>query len=198
MAEVKQEIAGITLADLMQLDEDKREEVVNGIIEDNTIVTGFEHRNYLDNFLDSIRPFVKKHKLGYMTGDGLTYILHMEENENGKVIQQTRIPDASFFRKGQAPDDWDRKRPLPFAPDLAVEVVSPTEKTTKLMAKISAYLEYGTEQVWVIYPAKRELHQYFAEDNAPRIYGEQDMLQAETLFPNFTLTIADIFVDAEI
>lgn len=198
MAQVKTKINGITLDELMQLDEDKREEVVNGIVEDNTTMTELNHTQIVENLFLIFAPYVRKNKIGNAHIDNLTYILHMEEDEDGKIIRQTRIPDFSFVRPNCIHEGWDRKRPLLFAPDLAVEVVSPTEKAGKLMEKIGLYLTYGTEQVWVIYPAKRELHPYFADDNAPRIYVEDDPLIAEALSPDFALPIANIFVDYEI
>jgi len=95
------------------------------------------------------------------------------------------------------PDDFDRSRPFSGAPDLAVEVVSPSESTADIMAKVSDYLRYGTEQVWVIYPLKEELHQYLKDDNAPRIFLANDTLIAETLFPQLKITIADLFADED-
>jgi Uma2 family endonuclease len=93
------------------------------------------------------------------------------------------------------PEDWDRSRPFPGCPALAVEVVSPTETTAELMEKVASFLRYDTEQVWVIYPQKQELHQYLKDDTPPRIYTANDSLTADTLFPALEIKIADLFVD---
>jgi Uma2 family endonuclease len=182
----------ITVEDLMQLDEDKGYEVVNGILKDNTVTAGFTHAHIIENLRDLLKPIVKQKKLGHVFGDGLTYILY-EDKEIG--VRDSRIPDFSFVRPGLIPKDWNRSRPFPGSPALAVEVVSPTEKTADLMEKIASYLRYDTEQVWVIYPLKLELHQYFKDEQAPQIYKIDDTLIAETLFPDLKIKIANLFVD---
>jgi len=182
----------ITINDIMQLDEDKRYEVVNGVLKDNTVTAGFTHITITTNLYDILKPYVRAKKLGYVYTDGLTYILY-EDKEEG--IRDTRIPDFSFVRPGLIPEDWDRSRPFPGCPALAVEVVSPTEKPADLMGKIASYLRYDTEQVWVIYPLMQELHQYSKDEQAPKIYEAEDTLIAETLFPELKIKIADLFVD---
>lgn len=182
----------VTIEDVVRFDEDKRIEVVNGEIKDNTVTAGFMHAHIIENLRDIIKPIVRKQKLGHVFGDGLTYILY-ENKEEG--VRDARIPDFSFVRPGLIPKDWDRSRPFPGCPALAVEVVSPTEKTAELMEKIASFLRYDTEQVWVIYPQKQELHQYVKDNLPPRTYTAQDTLTVETLFPKLEIEIADLFVD---
>jgi len=182
----------VTIEDVVAFDEDRRIEVVNGEIKDNTVTAGFIHIQIVSNLYDLLKPFVKKHRLGYVYPDGLTYILY-EDKEQG--VRDSRIPDFSFVRPGLIPEDWDRSRPFPGCPALAVEVVSLTEKTAKLMEKVASFLRYDTEQVWVIYPQKQQLHQYLKDDTPPRTYTADDTLQAETLFPGLAIKIADLFVD---
>ncbi|MDQ7028165.1 MAG: Uma2 family endonuclease [Anaerolineae bacterium] len=182
----------ITIEDVMHFDEDKRIEVVNGEIKDNTVTAGFMHAHIIENLRDIIKPVARKNKLGHVFGDGLTYILY-EDKEEG--VRDARIPDFSFVRPNLIPKDWDRSRPFPGCPALAVEVVSPTEKTADLMGKIASFLRYDTEQVWVIYPQKQELHQYVKDNLPPRIYTAQDTLIVETLFPELEIKIASLFVD---
>jgi Uma2 family endonuclease len=182
----------VTIDDVMHFDEDRRIEVVNGQIKDNTVTAGFTHANIVSNLYDMLKPYVKKYKLGHVYSDGLTYILHEDKAEG---IRDTRIPDFSFVRPGLMPKDWDRSRPFPGCPALAVEIVSPTEKTAELMEKIASFLRYDTEQVWVIYPQSQELHQYLKDDLPPRVYTTEDTLTAESLFPGLTINIADLFVD---
>lgn len=185
---------GISEQDLLQLDEDKRFEVVDGIIVENNMAAGFNHVLVIDNLYDNLKPFAKQHKLGRVHTNSLTFILHTDEENN---IQHARIPDLCFIKRGKMPDDFDRSRPFPGTPDLAVEVVSPSESTADIMAKVSDYLRYGTEQVWVIYLLKEELHQYFKDDNTPRVYHEGDVLVAETLFRELKITITALFADED-
>lgn len=152
---------------------------------------GFTHVAVIGNLYDILKPHVKIHQLGRVFTDGLTYILH--QTESG--IHQARIPDLSFIRNDAIPSEFDHARPFPGAPTLAVEVISPSEKTADVMAKVTDYLRYGSEEVWAIYPAKKELHQYNLDDNAPKIYSADKILISASLFPQLSILINDLFVD---
>lgn len=168
-------------------------EVINGVLAEKNMTAGFAHSLIIGNVVDVLKIPVQAQKLGYVFGHGLIYILHV--NDNG--VQASRIPDASFIRKSSLPDNFDRSRPLPCAPDLAIEIISPTKSTADLMGKVRDYLRYGTEQIWAIYPKTRELHQYLHNDNQPRTYTVDDSFEVTTLFPDFVIKIADFFADNE-
>jgi Uma2 family endonuclease len=72
--------------------------------------------------------------------------------------------------------------------------VSPGDDPDDLQTKRKTYLAKGTEQVWIIYPQTREVHQ-FRRDNNPeiRIYREGETLDCEALFPGLVLTPDMIF-----
>ena len=80
-------------------------------------------------------------------------------------------------------------------PDLAVEVVSPFERMVELKGKIDDYLQYGTEQVWVLFPIQKELHQYMLKDGKQKIevFTEKETFRVESLFPKLDIKIADLF-----
>lgn len=81
----------ITTADLMN---DEWVEVVDGeLVEVDTDMMGFLHMTVIHNMYDTLKPFVKLHKLGYVHGDGLKYILHFDENG----VQTSRTPDLAFY-----------------------------------------------------------------------------------------------------
>jgi Uma2 family endonuclease len=164
-------------------------EVVNGEIVDMA-PTGFIHNVYAKNVLSLLDRFVREHNLGYVATDGLIYVLHVDENG----VQETRVPDASFFRRGKFPK-FDLSKPIPGAPDLAVEVISPSESVTTIQDKLQSYLTHGTEQIWVIYPAQKQLSQYLHNDPKNiRVYSGDDVLEAETLFPGLKINISEFFV----
>lgn len=166
-------------------------EVVNGEwVEIDTNMMGFLHTVVIHNLYDILKPFVKTNDLGYVHGDGLKYILAVDETG----IETSRMPDLAFLRKGRIPADFDIQRPFSGAPDLAVEVASPGQTTAELLGKIADFLKYGTEEAWLIYPMKRQLHRYRRGEEAPEYYKENQTLQAETLFPGLTIKVADLFI----
>lgn len=145
----------------------------------------------IDNLFLMLVPHVRANKLGYVHTEGPKYILHVDENG----IQTAYEPDLAFLRKGRIPEGFDLyRKPFPGAPDLAVEVVSHGQSTTAILDKVADYLRYGTEEVWGIYPIKHELHRYRAGEEAPECYTENQLLQAETLFPGLAIKVADLFM----
>jgi len=62
------------------------------------------------------------------------------------------LPDIGFDVAERRALIADRTKPIPFAPDLAVEVASPTQRTHELAAKATLYLRGGTRLVWIVWP----------------------------------------------
>src|SRR5688572_27367561 len=92
-----------------------------------------------------ISNFVEAQNLGYVTGADGGY----------KVSGEDYIPDVGFLSKARHPkppvDSW-----VPLAPDLAVEVVSPTDRAQNISVKLANYLAAGTV-VWYFYPQDKEV-----------------------------------------
>jgi Uma2 family endonuclease len=181
----------VTQADLQRLDaEDKWVEVEDGqIIESENEVTAL-HVVIIQNLFRILDPFVRTYKLGIVFVDGLRYILAGTPQD----IERARKPDFSFVRAGRIPNDFDWAGDFVGAPDLAVEVASPGQTNTVLLPKITRYLQAGSEEAWLIYPWRRELHQYRRDAEAPVVYREAEVIDTSTLFPGLNLVLADLFV----
>lgn len=111
------------------------------------------------------------------------------------TIRTSRIPDLSFIRRENIPQQFDYDGGFPGAPDLAVEIISPTEPATDLLDKIPDYRVAGTEQIWVIYPSQKEIHVY--SKNKPSsvdVYRENDILESPTLFSGLKIVIRELFI----
>jgi Uma2 family endonuclease len=185
------QVSPLTVDDLLRLDtQDKRFEVVNGEIIEMPPAS-ILHVLVMSTAYEILKAFATLHRLGFVFPDNLLYVLH-EDPETG--VRETRSPDISFVRRGRITKTTDLTRPFFGAPDLAVEVVSPGESADNLLGKIRDYFAYGTEQVWVLYPVQRELHQHLRGEKGARHYTEDDVLTAETLFPGLSLRIGDLFV----
>ena len=104
--------------------------------------------------------------------------------------EQVRKPDASYIRPGrlsELPEGF-----LEIAPDLAVEVVSPTDRYRDVEDKAEEYLEAGVAVVWVINPSNRSVR-IFRRDTRPEQLGPNDDLTAEDIMPGFSCRVADLF-----
>lgn len=103
-----------------------------------------------------------------------------------------RAPDVSFVRKDRAPRGNDELRYARLAPDLAVEVLSPTDSRAAALRKGVMYIEAGVRLVWIVDPMRR-LVVVLTPDDLPVTLGENDMLDGGDVLPGFAVPIADIF-----
>jgi Uma2 family endonuclease len=182
----------ITLDDLLQrLAEDSRVEVVDGIFrESNPMTAGYLHLHIISNIYRLLLKPIESQKLGLIGPDGLTCVLHTTE----EGIQTTQIPDVVYIARESIPSDWDREKPFPGAPTLAVEVLSPSERPQTIQSKIEDYLTHGTREVWVVYPENRKVYQYRqAERNLAYIYQSGQTFSPDALFPGVVLAVDDFF-----
>jgi len=106
-----------------------------------------------------------------------------------------RRPDLSFV----AFDRWPYSAPpaddppaFDAVPNLAVEVVSPTNSAADIEAKVEEYLQAGVELVWVVFPVPQRIHVYDSPTQA-RILRANDELDGGQVLPGFRLKIADLF-----
>jgi len=180
--------AAITDSSLLRLSASAFVEVVNGEIVTMS-PTGFLHNIVTGNVYDILRTHVKQHRLGYVAGDGLIYVLRRDADS----IRTARVPDVSFVRRNSIPA-FDFDKPFPGAPSLAVEVVSPSESEEETLAKIRDYLAYGTEEAWVIYPNQGEVHVYRRDTpKTIRVYTADDVLESEALLPGLSAHVSEFF-----
>lgn len=181
----------LSLDDLLKLG--KRVEIIDGsVVKMNA--AGFIHNIVGMNILRPLDAFVLQHKLGAVFYDGLTYLMFSE----AKGLKDSFVPDISFIRLENILPMTDISKPYPGIPDLAVEVISPGEDADDVQTKLRTYLEKGTEQVWLVYPTTKELHQYRRDNNPEiRIYRGSQTLDLADLFPGLELTTDQIFTVPE-
>jgi len=102
-------------------------------------------------------------------------------------------PDVAFVRTDRLPTKGSPGF-FPGAPDLAVEVLSPDDTRRKITAKVAAWLEHGTREVWVADPKRRTLTVHTA-DSAPITLHHDATLHDSVVLPGFTLALAELFDD---
>jgi Uma2 family endonuclease len=186
MADAPLEKTAITLDDLMSISE--RVEIIDGEMIEMT-AAGIAHQLIVSNIFRALDAYVIAHDSGAVFPDGLTYL--MRSPSSG--LKDSYVPDVSFIRKANIPHDLDPEKPHPGVPDLAVEVISPSEGADQVQRKVRTYLDKGTEQVWIVYPTARELHQFHRDSDTVRIYKGSQTIETETLFPELQLTTNVVF-----
>ena len=101
-----------------------------------------------------------------------------------------RAPDVAWFAPGRLPEDVVGFPEL--APDLAVEVKSPSNSWPEITAKAYMWLSYGSQQVWVADPPTTTITIYRL-DTAPVTLGEDDVLDGGELLPSFSTSVWRLF-----
>lgn len=93
---------------------------------------------------------------------------------------------------------WPQDKPVPdvdawdVVPNLAVEVVSPSNRAPEIPDKVQEYFRVGVERVWVIYPSQRVLYAYTSPTEV-RVLTEGSDLTDESLLPGFRLPLHLLF-----
>jgi len=176
--------------DLLTLPDDGwRYEVVEGVLV-RMAGSSFDATTIAFNLWADLRAFARPRRLGVVTGADGVYKFPGAET--------WLLPDAGFVEAAKVPA-IDRAKPIPFAPDLAIEVVSPSQKLgdDAMAAKARRYLQGGTRLVWVVWPERREVDVWrVASVNQPAAtLHSDDALDGEDIVPGFTYRVADIFAD---
>ena len=136
----------------------------------------------------NLNSFVRPRKLGRVGGGEGGLLLSSDPDT-------VRAPDVWFIRAerlegGRLP----RRGYVRLAPDIAVEVMSPTDRHGDVLRKVGEYLAAGTRLVWVIYPESRVAVIYRPE-GPPEIIGDDGVLDGEDVVPGFTMALQDALAD---
>ncbi|MDQ3043560.1 MAG: Uma2 family endonuclease [Chloroflexota bacterium] len=102
-------------------------------------------------------------------------------------------PDVAFVRADRLPADAARRGFLAVAPDLAVEIVSPSDRAGLVVEKVTAYLAAGTRLVCVVRPEQRALTLH-RPDQPPLELSENATLDGGEVLPGFQIAVRDLFV----
>ncbi len=148
---------------------------------------GAKHGEVCGNAFAILREFVKPHGLGrLMTND--TFI------RAGKEPDTYRGADVCFIGYTR----WPKEQPLPkgpleVAPELVVEVRSPTDRTSHILGKVSDYLKAGVVVVLVLDPAIEAVTIYRETEDIPQRFSNGDELTLPDLLPGFTVPVRKFF-----
>lgn len=134
---------------------------------------------------------VQAHGLGDVFPDNLAYELPIPGRPD-----TVRVPDVSFIRAGRIPRPRPFRRAFPFAPDLAVEVRSPSDRPGILRDRLVDYQDAGTPLVWVVDGEARSAEVY-ALGEPVRVLRESDALDGGAVLPGLSLPLARLFAEAD-
>ena len=185
MLEMRSSPALITAEEYMQLpDEDGfRHELINGEVI-RMPVPGLPHARLQARLIWLLSQFVSGHELGEVFGE-----LGFKLTLNPDTVLG---PDVAFITKhridaaGNAEGFWSGP------PDLAVEILSPSDRPGMVNARISSWFDYGVKQLWIVSPRKRTVTIYRSPSDSIT-FSDSDELQADDILPGFRLSLERIF-----
>lgn len=103
-----------------------------------------------------------------------------------------RMPDASFVRQERIDAMPDEPGYVPGPPDVAVEVISPSDRYTDVEEKVADYLEAGALAVVVVNPRNRTVRVHRSPTGVVSL-TESDTLEVDDVIPGWRMPIKDIF-----
>ena len=146
---------------------------------------GMDH-GWIGNYLAFlITDLVLEHDLGKVFGADTGFVLF----EKPPTV---RAPDVAFVASHRLPPPQESPGLGRLAPDLAVEILSPSNKAIEILDKVEDYLESGTRLVWVVEPRRRSVTVYRSR-NEIRLLRENEELDGADVLPGFSIRVSDIF-----
>lgn len=170
----------LTEEEFLRLPDDGRKwELVNG--EPKEVPTRFDHDPLIANLVGMLLPLLRG-KGAITTGQSGFRM------KNGNI----RCPDFSYTRKERIPGGKPGSDFGSVAPDLCVEIISPTEERADMQKKVREYFDSGAEQVWHVFPETQTVW-VFNLLTASQEFSADDELDGGSLLPGFHCRVADIF-----
>jgi Uma2 family endonuclease len=101
-----------------------------------------------------------------------------------------RQPDVSVLSKARI-DATPEDSYFEGAPELAIEIVSPSDAADELEIKVRQYLNTGAKQVWVLYPKSQDLHVF--QPDRFFVLKADEVLEGGDLLPGFAVKVSELF-----
>lgn len=134
--------------------------------------------------------FLKSNELGHLAAETLFHLpLPADRNRRPDIAFVSYLRWAKEKKKDMEENAW------PVAPNLGVEIVSPTDDAVELLDKIAEYFEAGVELVWVVYPSKSMVYVF---ESLTKVRGltRQDYLDGGKVLPGFRLQLTELFPES--
>jgi Uma2 family endonuclease len=131
-----------------------------------------------------LRDFVNPRSLGVVFGAETGFLI-------GRNPDTVRAPDVAFVTAARVPEELPEGF-FPGPPDLAVEVLSPGDRASEVLAKVQDWLQTGVRAVWVVDPKSKTVTVYHNRQKIT-ILSPGDELTGDDLLPGFRLAVADLF-----
>jgi Uma2 family endonuclease len=177
----------LTAEDLWKLgDGDTRRELVDGQIREMAPAGGV-HGEVTARICRRMAEHVAGHGGGKVLVGDVGFVLGLPHDPD-----RVRAPDVAFVTTARLPEGRLPEGFIRGAPDLAVEVLSPSDDPLDVQQKIRDYFDAGARLLWVIAPAARSATVYRADSSA-RLLREDEHLDGEDALPGLLIPLLELF-----
>ncbi len=173
--------------DLTTIEPDGHYEVVNGNVVEKPAMGVYE-THIASALMCLLGHFIRSNRLGNLEAEML-FVLDAANDLK-------RRPDVAFVSH----ERWARNRPVPrtaawdVIPDLAIEIIGPTNLACDVLVRVDDYFRSGVRSVWVVYPtAELELVYVYESSTSVRILTRSDRLELPGILPGFQLPLDSLF-----
>ncbi|HEV7891830.1 MAG TPA: Uma2 family endonuclease [Pyrinomonadaceae bacterium] len=147
--------------------------------------SGVTHGIFCSEVGAEVRDFVKANDLGVVCGAETGFIV--ERDPDSVLGADVAFISQERLAKIENPDKFG-----PFAPDLAVEVMSPSNTVSEMEEKAALYFAAGARAMWVFNPKKKTVTVYNSPSDV-RVLSEHDTLEGGDVLPGFKLELSKLF-----
>jgi Uma2 family endonuclease len=174
----------MTVEELEALGPDFFGELVDGVLVPMSPTAG-SHGSIAMRLAGALWPHVYPAGLGELFDSSTGFLLRRDPD-------LVRSPDVAFVQASHLAGGVPRRGYLPLAPDLAVEIVSPSNTAAEMVRKLADYFGHGTRIVWIVDPDADEVTVY-AANAIPRLLRDADTLDGSDVIPGFSTPVAALF-----
>lgn len=175
----------MTADELLRLPADgMRHELVQG--EMTTMApAGAEHGFIAAELAASLSGYARRHDLGRVFAAETGFRIASDPDT-------VRAPDVAFVSASRLAETGIPRGFWPGAPDLAVEVLSPSDSYAEMEAKVYDWLDAGAQMVWIVNPKTRSITTYDAKGEV-RVFRAKDTLDGAEVLPGWRITVGEVF-----
>jgi Uma2 family endonuclease len=132
-------------------------------------------------------------RLVILLGQTLDESDHIFDSSTGYRLPNDDVlsPDVSVILAGRLPDEVEPIGFIEIPPELAVEIISPSDRYADVLEKVQIYLNWGVSAVWVVEPEQRQIMVHTAEQIV-RVHGDDALVGGDAI-PNFSARLDEIF-----